>query len=188
MVQVYSFPPIENPCATILILGSMPGTASLRARQYYAHPRNAFWQIMGHLVGASPALPYEKRIETLKSSGIALWDVLASCIREGSLDADIDEASMIPNDFERFFASHPRIRCVFFNGTRAAETFRKHVQPSLKARPLQYQRLPSTSPANASVPYERKVVAWEAILQWQPARPVRQVDDARDSAATFRAQ
>jgi hypoxanthine-DNA glycosylase len=142
----------------------MPGKESLRAGQYYAHRRNAFWPIMGDLIGAVPPLPYESRIQILKSAGIALWDVLASCTRGSSLDSDIDEASTSPNDFGSFFLTHPGITHVFFNGTVAEKYFRKHVQRSLEPRSLLYRRLPSTSPANASVPYNQKLKAWEAII------------------------
>jgi len=89
---VCSFPPIENRAARVLVLGSMPGAASLLAVRYYAYPHNAFWPIMGALFGAGSALAYGKRVSTLKGAGLALWDVMASCVREGSLDADIDEA------------------------------------------------------------------------------------------------
>jgi double-stranded uracil-DNA glycosylase len=169
MPHIQSFPPIENPTASILILGSMPGKESLRAGQYYAHPRNAFWPIMGELVGALPTLPYEARTRMLKSAGIALWDVLASCRRHGSMDADIDTGSICPNDFASFFLEHPHITHVFFNGTMAEQCFHKHVQPLLQAlprsRPLHYQRLPSTSPAYASMRYEKKLESWQAILR-----------------------
>lgn len=164
MSQIQSFPPVENPDATILILGSMPGKESLRAGQYYAHPHNAFWPIMGELVGAAPALPYEKRIQKLQSAGIALWDVLASCTRHSSLDADIVADSICANDFASFFRSHPQITRVFFNGAMAEQCFHKQVQPLLEPQPLHYRRLPSTSPANASLRYEQKLQAWRAIL------------------------
>ena len=168
MHHIQSFPPIENPTATVLILGSMPGKESLRARQYYAHPRNAFWPIMGELAGAAPELPYAVRIQKLKSAGIALWDVLASCTRHSSMDADIETDSICPNDFTSFFLKHPHITHVFFNGAMAEQCFHKYVLPMLKTRKIHYQRLPSTSPANASVRYEQKLEAWENILQGIP--------------------
>ena len=166
--HIQSFPPIVNPTATTLILGSMPGKESLRAGQYYAHRRNAFWPIMGELVGATPTLPYEARTQILKSAGIALWDVLASCTRHSSMDADIETGSICANDFASFFLTHPRITHVFFNGTMAEKCFHKHVQLLPEQRPLHYQRLPSTSPANASMRYEQKLRAWKAILQRSP--------------------
>ena len=168
--DIQCFPPIENPGATILILGSMPGRESLRAGQYYAHPRNAFWAIIGELYGAAPALSYEARIQLLRTAGIALWDVLASCTRHTSMDADIEADSIRPNDFTSFFLDHPHITRVFFNGAMAEHCFRKHVQPLLEHRPLHCQRLPSTSPAYASMRYEDKLRAWKTILQACPGR------------------
>ncbi len=149
----------------MLILGSMPGRESLRARQYYAHPRNAFWPIMGELVGALPALPYEVRTGMLKSAGIALWDVLASCKRHSSMDADIEADSICASDFASFFQKHPHITHIFFNGTMAERCFHKHVLPLLEHLPLRYRRLPSTSPANASMRYEEKLKDWKVILE-----------------------
>jgi double-stranded uracil-DNA glycosylase len=173
MPDIQSFPPIADTTANILILGSMPGKASLRAGQYYAHRRNAFWTIMGELVGASLALPYKTRTQKLKSAGIALWDVLASCTRHSSMDADIEAASICPNDFASFFLLHPNITHIFFNGSMAEQCFRKHVLPLLEPlpghRPLHYQRLPSTSPAHASMTYQQKLKAWKVVLQSSPA-------------------
>ena len=165
MSRANGFAPIEDTAAIVLILGSMPGKASLAAGEYYAHPRNLFWPIMGELVGAHSCLPYEGRLRILKSSGIALWDVLESCIRNGSLDSHIEEASVIPNDFESFFLRHPNIAYLFFNGVKPEQCFLRHVQPSLKSQPLQYRRLPSTSPANAGTSYEKKLEAWRAVIQ-----------------------
>jgi hypoxanthine-DNA glycosylase len=168
MSPLYGFPPITDSNATILILGSMPGQESLRAGQYYAHPRNAFWAIMGELIGAYPAIPYASRTRILQLSGIALWDVLASCHRPGSLDADIDAATLVSNDFESFFLAHPGIRQVCFNGAMAEKCFRRHVQPVLQPGSLHYLRLPSTSPAHASMPYPQKLSAWQAVTRRRP--------------------
>ena len=164
MPDIRSFPPVENPSAHILILGSIPGKESLRAVQYYAHPRNTFWPIMGKLIGAEPALPYEVRIQILKSAGIALWDVLASCTRHSSLDADILADTIFANDFTSFLRAHQHITHVYFNGTMAEQCFNRYVQPSLSNCSRHYQRLPSTSPAHASMPYEQKLKAWRVIL------------------------
>jgi double-stranded uracil-DNA glycosylase len=163
--HIQSFPPIENPTATTLILGSMPGKESLRAGQYYAHPCNAFWPIMGELIGATTTLPYEVRIQKLKSAGIALWDVLASCTRHNSMDADIEADSICANNFATFFLKHPNITHVFFNGTMAEQCYRKHVLHLLENRQLHYKRLPSTSPANASTRYEQKLKACRVIIK-----------------------
>jgi TDG/mug DNA glycosylase family protein len=160
----HGFPPVTDPDARVLILGSMPGEASLRAGQYYANERNAFWRIMGDLIGAGPALPYEQRLDKLKSAGIALWDVIAACERYGSLDSDIVNSSVCANDFSAFFAAHRSIRRVFFNGGAAESTFRRQVLPGLAGMSLQLQRLPSTSPAHAARGYAEKLAAWSAII------------------------
>ena len=163
MQHVQSFAPIETADARILILGSMPGEASLRANQYYAHPRNLFWRIMGELLGFDPASPYSQRVQALKSARIALWDVLRLCRRKGSLDSGIDEGSLVPNDFAAFFLNHPKITHIFFNGSKAEECYRKHVMPVIGIDSIEYLRLPSTSPANASVSCERKFEAWRVM-------------------------
>lgn len=165
MSRVRCFAPIEDMAAIVLILGSMPGKASLAAGQYYAHPRNAFWPIMGELIGFNPYLPYEDRLKILRSSSIALWDVLGSCVRKSSLDAHIEADSLVPNNFQTFFRHHPNITDVFFNGAKAEQCFVKYVLPTLKANLRQYQRLPSTSPANAGISYEQKLLAWQAVIQ-----------------------
>jgi len=141
----------------------MPGDASLRAEEYYAHPRNHFWRLMGTLIGFDPGLPYAERVQALKSAGVALWDVLHSCTREGSLDANIDHATL--NDFRTFFAQHKNIAHVFFNGSAAEQLYRREVLPVLNRPQIEYQRLPSTSPANASYSFERKLDAWRALLR-----------------------
>jgi len=160
---VCSFAPIENRAARVLVLGSMPGAASLRAGRYYAHAHNAFWPIMGELFGAGPALPYEERLLLLRRAGLALWDVMASCVREGSLDSDIDEASIVPNDFRAFFDAHARVEHVFFNGAKAEKCFQRYVRPHLSDRGLRFTRLPSTSPAHASLSLPQKIKAWRAL-------------------------
>ncbi len=161
---VCSFPPVSAPDARVLILGSMPGKASLAAGQYYAHPHNLFWPIMSELFGAGRELPYETRLEKLQVHGIALWDVLKECFRESALDSDIVEASIIPNDFAGFFLRHPQVEHVFFNGNKAAEAFRKYVLPALDLPRLPaLHRLPSTSPANASIPRAERVARWQEV-------------------------
>jgi TDG/mug DNA glycosylase family protein len=143
----------------------MPGKRSLRASQYYAHPRNLFWKIVGRILDFDPTSPYENRIARLVSADLALWDVLQSCTRESSLDSDIDSSTMVPNGFAAFFAGHPHIQRVCFNGARAESLFMRHVQPGLSVGlRIDYVRLPSTSPANASVSASEKERAWNAIL------------------------
>lgn len=160
-----SFPPLANPAATTLILGSMPGQASLAAHQYYAHPRNAFWPIMGQLVGAHPSLDYEARVGALLDARIALWDVLGACLRRGSLDSNIEREGLVVNDFHGFLADHPAISRIFFNGAKAAQLFETLVQPALGDRQIARQRLPSTSPAHAGMKFPDKLAAWRQIVE-----------------------
>ncbi|MBY4131428.1 DNA-deoxyinosine glycosylase [Rhodococcus fascians] len=169
MNVVHSFEPIVGPDATTLILGSMPGVASLAAQQYYAHPRNAFWPIMGTLVGAGPELPYDARTERLRSSGVAVWDVLKLCTRAGSLDSAIVESSIVANDFESLFDVHPTIARVFFNGAKAAESYRRYVATGWTLPGVEFTRLPSTSPAHASLDLVAKTEAWASAFSREPA-------------------
>ena len=165
--EIYSFPPVGDPESLMLILGSMPGKASLSANEYYAHPRNAFWKIIASLTGAEPGLPYASRMAMLTSGKIALWDVLASCIRNSSQDADIVSSSITANDFLSFYRLHPKISRVFFNGAHAEASYKKHVLPALggEFEHIAYRRLPSTSPANASLTFEQKLTAWRTALE-----------------------
>jgi TDG/mug DNA glycosylase family protein len=161
------FPPIADAHARILILGSLPGQVSLQRQQYYALPHNAFWKIMGRLFGAGPELPYEARTQRLVQNGIALWDVCAAAQRPGSLDASIVHSSVVPNDLAAFLESHPDIGLICFNGGKAADLYRRLVQPGLPAteRAIRYETLPSTSPAHAAMPFEEKLTRWAAVLQ-----------------------
>ena len=165
MSRVHSFPPIAGPDAESLVLGSMPGKASLRANQYDAHPRNAFWPIIEELFGIRVDLPYEQRCRRLQQQRLAVWDVLKTCTRSSSLDSDIDPGSMVANDLAGFFNSHPAIRAVYFNGAMAEQSFRRHVLAMLPAAvsALPMIRLPSTSPANASFSFEQKLNAWRQL-------------------------
>jgi hypoxanthine-DNA glycosylase len=160
------FPPVADERARVLVLGSLPGRKSLEMRQYYAQPYNAFWRIMGRVCGATPELPYEERLERLRASGIALWDVLAAGEREGSLDAAIVTGSVIVNDFAAFFAAYRGIERVCLNGGTAAALFRRRVLPTLPAdsAKLDLRALPSTSPAYASLRFEQKLARWAEAL------------------------
>ena len=159
------FPCVADPGARVLVLGSMPGQASLAAAQYYAHPRNAFWEIMGVLFGAGRELPYEARLVRLRSSGIALWDVAHRCRRPGSLDAAIDRDSVEPNDFATLFSACPRLRWIFFNGATAETLYRRLVLSDLPepGRSMTCRRLPSTSPAHAALDFEAKLKQWRVV-------------------------
>lgn len=157
------FPPIARADARVLILGSLPSQASLRAREYYAHPRNAFWTLMKSIAGADG--DYASRCAALLAHGIAVWDVLSRSVRPGSLDADIDLSTALPNDFERFFAEHSDIRLVCFNGRKAEAMFRRFVLPTLARDGLAFARLPSTSPAHASLTVAEKLAIWGGIIE-----------------------
>ena len=138
------FPPVAGADARVLILGSLPGAMSLARREYYAQPRNAFWPIMGRLVGAAPELPYAERL-----------------LRPGSLDAAILPGSVVANDFPAFFAAHPGLALICFNGAKAADLFAR-----LAAAPpaIGRARLPSTSPAHAGLPFADKLARWRHAL------------------------
>lgn len=161
---LYCFEAIADCNAEILILGSMPGQESLAAGQYYANRRNAFWKIMAELLGFDQDSRYEDRLRELKSARIALWDVMQSCTRVGSLDVRIDAGSITVNDFQSFFRTHDKIHAVFFNGAKAESAYRQYVLPTVSAVPISYSRLPSTSPAHASLSYEQKLQAWRTAL------------------------
>jgi hypoxanthine-DNA glycosylase len=161
-MQATGFPPVAARDARLLILGSLPGALSLARGEYYAQPRNAFWPIMGRLVGAAPELPYAERLDRLRAAGIALWDVCASGFRPGSLDAAIRRDSVVPNDFAVFFRAHPGIGAVCFNGATAADLFTRLVKPAPPT--LALTTLPSTSPAHAAMPLAEKLRRWRAGL------------------------
>ena len=165
MNSIRSFPPVANAGAERLILGSMPGKVSLSEQQYYAHPRNLFWRFMASVEGVPESLSYEQRCRALVDRQIALWDVLKTCIRSSSLDADIDESSIVPNDFETFLSAHPGIRRIYFNGAKAQASYLRYVQPHLPPHlaAIEKCRLPSTSPANAAMPLAVKLEQWQLI-------------------------
>lgn len=159
-----SFPAVVGADACILILGSMPGAASLAAGEYYAHPQNQFWRILGEICGAAPALPYPTRLERLCAHRIALWDVLDSCVRPGSLDSAIEHTSAIANDIPGLLRGAPQIRRICCNGATAYHGVRRYFGGELDALGIAVLRLPSTSPAHASWSFARKLAAWRAAL------------------------
>jgi double-stranded uracil-DNA glycosylase len=168
----HSLPPVAAPNARLLILGSMPGVRSLGAQQYYAQPRNAFWPIMGRWFGAGPEKPYDDRLKILQQNRIALWDVLQSCHRPGSLDSAIRVVDAVPNDFAQFLATYSAIMHVFFNGVAAGGLFQRLVAARGLApqRPITYATLPSTSPANARMRFDEKSEAWRQAVQLRARR------------------
>ncbi len=159
-----AFPPIIDNDARLLILGSMPGEKSLELQQYYGFGTNAFWKIMERLFGISAQAPYPIRVKALQETGIAVWDVLAGCEREGSLDSSIVKDSIVVNDFAEFLHNYPNIRHIFFNGRSVEQLFKRYVSSS---QPLPAEIvisvLPSTSPANARLSFESKLEEWSVI-------------------------
>ena len=164
---VHSFAPVIAPGCHTLILGSMPGERSLAVAEYYGHPRNAFWPIMGQLFGFSTLLPYPERLEKLNGAGIALWDVMASCERAGSLDTSIVGATVTPNAIPELLVHYPETQRIILNGTAAATAFKKYVMPRMAAshRRCAVLQAPSTSPAHASMRHEDKLRVWETLLR-----------------------
>lgn len=153
----------------MLILGSLPGDASLAAQQYYAHPRNRFWQLAGAVIGADdlPALPYPARLVQLVAAGIGLWDVLASAERPGSLDTAIRAGTAA--DLPALAGALPQLRAIAFNGAKAAQLGRR----ALGGGPWALIDLPSSSPANAAVPLAAKHERWIALRKYlNPAPPI----------------
>ena len=162
MERSEGFPPIASGNARILILGSLPGSRSITDQQYYAHPQNAFWRIMHELFGIDG--DYESRCLRLTENGIALWDVLHSSVRPGSMDVDIQISSAAVNDFAGFLSTHPNIRTVVFNGKKAEQLFTRFVESDGIAVGVRRVALPSTSPAYASMPFSGKLKAWRDAL------------------------
>jgi hypoxanthine-DNA glycosylase len=153
-----ALPPILRRDTRVLILGSFPGIASLQAQQYYAHPRNRFWPIMGMLLGQPlPEMAYGERTRCLLDHGIGLWDVYARCVRPGSLDSAIRDAVL--NDLASLPARTPDLRLVIHNGAESARRMRE-----VEALGLPAVRLPSTSPANARLGLEAKLLLWREAL------------------------
>ncbi len=153
-----SFAPLSHSRCTTLILGSLPGELSLEKGQYYAHPRNAFWKIMCEILGEEFSEDYNARCDMLLRNNIALWDVIASAEREGSLDSDIRSA--LVNDFDTFLKEHPHITKILINGGKAKSLWNKHC----KEISLPVIALPSTSPANARMSYAEKLSTWQKAL------------------------
>jgi len=159
------FPALVRADARILVLGSLPGQRSLAEHEYYAHPRNAFWPIMKKIfsIGGN----YDERCKGLMSNRLALWDVLRSSYRPGSLDADIRLDTAAANDFAAFVVKYPGIEQIVFNGRKAEQLFRR-LLPAGPTRHLLLTGLPSTSPAYASMPFSAKLAAWRAGLMSVP--------------------
>lgn len=157
--------PVIGARPRVLLLGSMPGAASLSEQRYYAHPRNLFWPFMQQLFAIPATLEYQQRCQLLTEHGIALWDVIAQCERPGSLDSAIKKSSVICNAIPHLLETEPAIQRICFNGAKAAEEFKRHLLPLLKHRTdLRYVQLPSSSPAHASQSKEQKLLVWGRAL------------------------
>ena len=155
-------PPIARPDARLFVLGSLPGDASLAARQYYAHPTNQFWRLLGNAIGDDlQSLGYESRLAMLRNRHIGLWDVIASASRPGSLDQSIREAEH--NRIEHLLHDFPELRAIAFNGSTAAALGRKLIG-NLPHR-LTLIDLPSSSAANTR-PFAEKAVAWARVREF----------------------
>lgn len=167
--RVASFPPQVGARCRVLVLGTVPSPRSLELHQSYGHGQNLFWPFMGELLDAGPALPYAQRIARLHARGVGIWDVLEHCERRGALDGAIVRASEVPNDIGGLLALHPETVALAINGSKALEVFRRRIVPRIGAArmaALQVLALPSTSPANASIPRAVKLARWREILAW----------------------
>jgi hypoxanthine-DNA glycosylase len=152
-------PPVIGRHTRLVLLGSFPGAASLAAQQYYAHPRNQFWPLLSALLQEDlVALPYAQRLQRLRAHGLGLWDVIAECRREGSLDSAIRDLRY--NDLASLRHRAPQLAAVAHNGGASARAM-----PLTGALGLAVYRLPSSSPANASWSFERKLAAWRQVFQ-----------------------
>jgi hypoxanthine-DNA glycosylase len=158
------FPPIIGDDPKILILGSLPGVASITQQQYYAHPQNAFWRILEALFQITANADYAVRCEQVKAAKLAIWDACHAAYRPGSLDSAISHETVIANDINGLLAQHQSIQLLAFNGNAAATLFKKHSQLE---HPVSTVILPSTSPANAGIPYAKKLEKWAVLLDYR---------------------
>lgn len=149
-------PAIVGANPRVLILGSFPSEKSLDTGEYYANTRNQFWRLLGALFGFEVELPYPARIAAVTEAGVALWDVVHSCRRAGSMDANIDRKTLVLNDFDVFLTEHPTIERGFVNGLTAYTLF-QHADIALPAA-----RLPSSSGA-LTMSFTEKLAAWRVV-------------------------
>ncbi len=155
-----SFLPIVGDSPRILVLGTLPGKESLRANEYYANSRNLFWKILYGLFNTPLDTDYRKKIEFLKKNRIAIWDVCKKAMRQSSLDSDITEEK--PNSLTHWLEMHSTIETIVFNGQKAEKLYNKYFE---RIENMNYFTLLSTSPANASYSYERKISDWEILTK-----------------------
>ena len=167
MALVHSFEPIIGREPRILILGSMPGVLSLKATQYYANPRNAFWSIMAELFNINIEDNYQSRVEQVANLPLILWDTLKACHREGSLDSKILGQQIEANNIPDLVKRYDEIRAIAFNGAASEKYFRQLVIENMPGnRDIELIKMPSTSPANASMSYQQKLTAWRRLLKF----------------------
>lgn len=157
--MIYGFPPIVDEQCRVLVLGSMPSVVSLERQQYYGHKQNYFWPMLFSLLEEPYSDDYSKKKDLLLRHHIALWDVLASCEREGSLDSNITDE--VPNPIGQLLTDYPSIRYILFNGGKAYQSFKKYFPDLLKQ--IAWQQMPSTSPAH-TMKREEKRNRWQMIL------------------------
>ena len=155
--RISSFAPIISTTSKILILGSVPGVKSLEIQQYYAHPQNQFWKIVFELIGEDFSKDYETRIETIRKNNIALWDVIDTCEREGSLDTKIRNEEH--NDITKILNDHPSISVIFCNGQKSFKNLKKILGEESE---IPVFVLPSTSPLH-TISFDKKLKEWEII-------------------------
>lgn len=168
--NVSSFPPQVGTGCRVLVLGTVPSLRSLEMRQSYAHPHNLFWPFMGILYNAGPELPYAERIARLHAAGVGIWDVLKDCERPGSLDSSIRRSSEVANDIPSLLDAHPTIEAIALNGAKAQQVFERRIGPCIPQERLdgiEVLALPSTSPANASIPRAVKLGRWRELLRFR---------------------
>ncbi|MEO7062254.1 MAG: DNA-deoxyinosine glycosylase [Dokdonella sp.] len=173
---VASFTPQVGAGCRVLVLGTVPSLRSLEMQQSFAHPHNLFWPFMGTLFGAGPELAYAERIARLHAVGVGIWDVLKQCERLGSLDSAIRSSSEVANDIPALLDAYPTIAAIALNGAKAQQVFARRIAPLIEVRRLSaigILALPSTSPANASIPRAVKLERWRGILDWTAAQPTR---------------
>ena len=160
MQKISSFPPIANKDSKILILGSIPGVKSLEMQQYYAHPQNKFWKIICEIFNEEFTTNYQQRIEILEKHHIALWDVIDTCERKGSLDSEIRNEEA--NKIEELLQNFSNIKAIFCNGQKSHKNLQKILGKKFR---MPIIVLPSTSPAYAGLSYFDKLKSWYIILE-----------------------
>jgi hypoxanthine-DNA glycosylase len=160
------FSPIIGDYPRVLILGSMPSQKSLEKQEYYGHPQNAFWKIMAQLFDFSVDLNYTKRAKLVSSQGVAIWDVIHSCVRPGSLDSSIQKNTVVENKIPEFLELHSGIRNILCNGGTAYQLFQKHFKSWLSENSkVIIHKMPSTSPAHASLSFDKKFKIWKEVIE-----------------------